>query len=695
MEDQCGVTAADVPGTLLNMSTILSELGRHTQALACAEEAAGLLKAQIENNDQQAELATKMSLLAVAQHNVGVEHEHCGNLSDALSAYAEGMYIAKHTGGSQSSIALRLKESHAAVKTLLAKSSGGGGSSSALSQTAGAIGNNLGTLYEKLGLVQGSVVALGKQARDWRDSTLGPGDGGGGLRAPWSRRSPSPLTGTLTGVGRSTSNGTASQKGSGGNRVTATEVGSGRPVSHLGATAGGERRQWRPHSAPLTRLSSSFFNLMSTLPHQPPGGAEKLQEILGQASSSAATIYRGGNGLPKVKVRARPHSAIDFLGGGRQLSQFGTASTNVANRSRTNAALAAVREGSSADTTESYTAALQMQDLEGGAPAGREGQVLPSAADPQTQVMPASRQRRVTGSRGMHPHTLAAYARREPSRSGGGGRGDTRASPPPAVSSVSNDTLAAAQTLGAKSTGQMKGPRTPREAVRLPEQGARLKVRPARPAARSSTQVAEQAAQSNDGENGAAPTVTRSSDVPSEAYRTDTKTELPKGSALERDANRVRPSTATAVMGARGAGDKGEERAGVLVSGPTAAMGPSATATMVSAKRVRAVSAGVHRQSTRVLGAGEDVLSDDDLEGDAAWLRPFLFRSAAGRGAEETSDGAAVKREGEGGGRPLRRVSASSRVRDGWTHSQSRSKGASPLPATGTSFNYTSGEDSD
>ena len=106
------------------MSTILSELGRHTQALACAEEAAGLLKAQIENNDQQAELATKMSLLAVAQHNVGVEHEHCGNLSDALSAYAEGMYIAKHTGGSQSSIALRLKESHAAVKTLLAKSSG-------------------------------------------------------------------------------------------------------------------------------------------------------------------------------------------------------------------------------------------------------------------------------------------------------------------------------------------------------------------------------------------------------------------------------------------------------------------------------------------------------------------------------------------------------------------------------------------
>ena len=658
MEDQCGVTAADVPGTLLNMSTILSELGRHTQALACAEEAAGLLKAQIENNDQQAELATKMSLLAVAQHNVGVEHEHCGNLSDALSAYAEGMYIAKHTGGSQSSIALRLKESHAAVKTLLAKSSGGGGSSSALSQTAGAIGNNLGTLYEKLGLVQGSVVALGKQARDWRDSTLGPGDGGGGLRAPWSRRSPSPLTGTLTGVGRSTSNGTASQKGSGGNRVTATEVGSGRPVS--GATAGGERRQWRPHSAPLTRLSSSFFNLMSTLPHQPPGGAEKLQEILGQASSSAATIYRGGNGLPKVKVRARPHSAIDFLGAGRQLSQFGTASTNVANRSRTNAALAAVREGSSADTTESYTAALQMQDLEGGAPAGREGQVLPSAADPQTQVMPASRQRRVTGSRGMHPHTLAAYARREPSRSGGGGRGDTRASPPPAVSSVSNDTLAAAQTLGANSTGQMKGPRTPREAVRLPEQGARLKVRPARPAARSSTQVAEQAAQSNDGENGAAPTVTRSSDVPSEAYRTDTKTELPKGSAL-----------------------------------PTAAMGPSATATMVSAKRVRAVSAGVHRQSTRVLGAGEDVLSDDDLEGDAAWLRPFLSRSAAGRGAEETSDGAAVKREGEGGGRPLRRVSASSRVRDGWTHSQSRSKGASPLPATGTSFNYTSGEDSD
>lgn len=36
VESMCGSKAADVPGTLLNMCTILSELGRHSAALAHA-----------------------------------------------------------------------------------------------------------------------------------------------------------------------------------------------------------------------------------------------------------------------------------------------------------------------------------------------------------------------------------------------------------------------------------------------------------------------------------------------------------------------------------------------------------------------------------------------------------------------------------------------------------------------------------
>ena len=90
---------------------------------------------QEESGEQEA-LSTKMSLLAVAHHNVAVEHEHCGNLQvcfhvsvpspthfsvppntglrtveestdnrarvqAALAAYAEGMYIASHAGGPQ------------------------------------------------------------------------------------------------------------------------------------------------------------------------------------------------------------------------------------------------------------------------------------------------------------------------------------------------------------------------------------------------------------------------------------------------------------------------------------------------------------------------------------------------------------------------------------------------------------------
>ena len=113
VEDCCGSKAADVPGTLLNMSTILSELGRHPAALSHAEQAAHLLRQDVQQGAQD-QLSTKMSLLAVAHHNIAVEHEHCHNLQGALAAYAEGIYFASNASGPQGSMVQRLKESHAA-----------------------------------------------------------------------------------------------------------------------------------------------------------------------------------------------------------------------------------------------------------------------------------------------------------------------------------------------------------------------------------------------------------------------------------------------------------------------------------------------------------------------------------------------------------------------------------------------------
>ena len=90
VERLCGDNAKDVPGTLLNMSTILSDQDKHSKALACAQEAAELLRRQVEENvNDSSELATNMSLLAVAHHNIGVEQEHCGRLHEALASYSE------------------------------------------------------------------------------------------------------------------------------------------------------------------------------------------------------------------------------------------------------------------------------------------------------------------------------------------------------------------------------------------------------------------------------------------------------------------------------------------------------------------------------------------------------------------------------------------------------------------------------
>ena len=342
VEELCGDQAADVPGTLLNMSTILSELGRHNQALVHAERATQILQQEIAHNSQDG-MTTKMSLLAVAYHNVGVEREHCGKLAEALAAYEEGMHIVMRTGGGQSSMAQRLKESHAAVKKQLglvdSKAHSGAPNAKDLKATHGRPGtgvspdggsNALGTLYDQLGLAhgKGGAPVLGPKARDLRDNVL---------------------------MGLSANHGAAVERSEGGKegRRIPSAARSRTPYGLVkGVVAGGARLapkgKLRPHSAPLMRESSSSQVMLSSLPQAPLNS--QAAGLVAQASATAVSLFRNTlRGGPKrdedgpvstrlagrsVAGRVRPHSALELQRGADSQMCGGAHDSEVASRRR-------------------------------------------------------------------------------------------------------------------------------------------------------------------------------------------------------------------------------------------------------------------------------------------------------------------------------------------------------------------------
>lgn len=324
VEDQCGDQAADVPGTLLNMSTILSELGRHSQALSHAEQATRILQQEVAQHLQEG-MATKMSLLAVAHHNVGVEREHCGKFEEALAAYEEGMNIAIRTGGEHSSMAQRLKESHSAVKNKLGGSNAAskdpfdkrdpnashGRPGTAVAPDVGGR-NKLGSLYDQLGLArrQGGAPVLGPKARDLRES---------------ASASAAPLEVT-------------SEREEGRRVPASTAVcGNFRPYGLLsmgmhGGRRAGPKGKFRPHSAPLVRESQSNLSMLASLPQAPANS--QVAGLVKQASATAVSLYRnthrggfkkeesggkagglaGAGSLLRIGGgRVRPHSALEML----------------------------------------------------------------------------------------------------------------------------------------------------------------------------------------------------------------------------------------------------------------------------------------------------------------------------------------------------------------------------------------------
>lgn len=112
------------PGdTHLNMCAVLSELGRHQQALQHARQSLIMLQDEVfqpADDDADTPIARgRLAVLAIAYHNIGVENEFLKNYKRAVSSYEKGLELAEEHLGSQHGIAVTLRSSLNAVQATL------------------------------------------------------------------------------------------------------------------------------------------------------------------------------------------------------------------------------------------------------------------------------------------------------------------------------------------------------------------------------------------------------------------------------------------------------------------------------------------------------------------------------------------------------------------------------------------------
>jgi tetratricopeptide (TPR) repeat protein len=117
-------------GTRLNLCAVLSQLGKHEEALQHAQASVILLQEELVAQSSSVDLAVahktspellnKMAVLSISYHNMGVEHEHLKSIDSAVDAYQKGADIARFYVGEDNEITKTLTKSLAAAKSMLA-----------------------------------------------------------------------------------------------------------------------------------------------------------------------------------------------------------------------------------------------------------------------------------------------------------------------------------------------------------------------------------------------------------------------------------------------------------------------------------------------------------------------------------------------------------------------------------------------
>ena len=110
------LTHVDNPAdTHLNLCAVLSQLGRHDEALQHSQAALQLLQDELFGGPGGAAAAAqkpdRIAVLAIAYHNLGVEHEFLLQFTASLKAYTKGVEIASVYLGADHGITATLRSS--------------------------------------------------------------------------------------------------------------------------------------------------------------------------------------------------------------------------------------------------------------------------------------------------------------------------------------------------------------------------------------------------------------------------------------------------------------------------------------------------------------------------------------------------------------------------------------------------------
>lgn len=92
LEEKSGIKCQNPAGTHLNLCALLSQMGKHQDALQHADRALKLLEAQsgtapVQTRQESPAGSNSESLICVAYFNMGAEYEHLKKLNEALWAY--------------------------------------------------------------------------------------------------------------------------------------------------------------------------------------------------------------------------------------------------------------------------------------------------------------------------------------------------------------------------------------------------------------------------------------------------------------------------------------------------------------------------------------------------------------------------------------------------------------------------------
>jgi tetratricopeptide (TPR) repeat protein len=157
-------------GTRLNLCAVLSQLGKHEEALQHAQASVILLQEELVAQSSSVDLAVahktspellnKMAVLSISYHNMGVEHEHLKSIDSAIDAYQKGADIARFYVGEDNEITKTLSKSLAAAKSMLA--------APASKPKPERPHSALGPTYEKLKMMREKEDKLEHSTRDIR-----------------------------------------------------------------------------------------------------------------------------------------------------------------------------------------------------------------------------------------------------------------------------------------------------------------------------------------------------------------------------------------------------------------------------------------------------------------------------------------------------------------------------------------------